>query len=161
MRPFLNAMPLPTGPATGDGLAPYTFGFKQTLPEHYVQGRIDRNLGSTQQMFARYTLDDASQHLPTDFPQFPRDFISRNQFATTEHLWTISPLAVNRLRVSFSRTRIGQQVEANTATPLPAFNPSANIMGDIDIGGMPRFGPQSTRRFPRPSRTSWAESCSR
>jgi hypothetical protein len=147
VRPYLNAMPLPTGPAAGDGLAPYSFRFNQTLPEHYFQARADRNLTANQQMFARYTLDDAAQHLPTDFPQFPRDFISRNQFATAEHLWTISPLAVNKLRASFSRTRIGQQVEANTDTPLPPFNPAATLIGDIDIGGMPRFGPQSTVNF--------------
>ena len=47
--------------------------------------------GIDQQMFARYTLDDADQFLPTDYPQFPRDFLSRNQFATVEHPQVISP----------------------------------------------------------------------
>ena len=37
------------------------------------------------QLFARYTIDDAEQRLPTDYPQFPRSFVSRNQFFTGEY----------------------------------------------------------------------------
>ena len=147
VRPYLNEIPVPNGSGAGDGLAAYTFGFTQTLPEDYFQARLDRYFGANQSLFGRYTIDDASQRLPTDFPQFPRDFLSRNQFATGEHRWILSPLSLNTLRVSFSRTRIGQNVEANTAVPLQSFNPSAPIMGAIDIGGMPRFGPQSTVNF--------------
>ena len=38
-----------------------------------LQGRVDYNAGSAHHLFARYTFDDADQHLPTDYPQFPRD----------------------------------------------------------------------------------------
>lgn len=147
VAPYLNEMPVPNGAATGDGLANYSFGFNQTLPEYYFQTRVDHNINDRQQVFARYTFDDAAQHLPTDFPQFPRDFLSRNQFATAEHHWILSPLMLNTLRVSYSRTRIGQDVQALTSTPLQSFNPAARIMGAIDIGGMPRFGSQSTVNF--------------
>ncbi len=147
VKPYLDNMPLPNGAATGDGLALYTFGFRQTLPENYLQGRVDHYLTENQQIFARYTFDNASQHLPTDFPQFPRDFLSRNQFATAEHHWVLSPVSLNTLRVSYSRTRIGQAVAANLDSPVTSFNPAASLMGDIDIGGMPRFGPQSTVNF--------------
>ncbi len=47
-------------------------------------------------------------------------------------------------RVGYSRTRIGQNVEANTSQPLPVFVPGRDSMGAIDIGGVPRFGPQSS-----------------
>ncbi len=142
--PYLNAIPLPNGPAGNDGLASYAFGFKQTLNQSYVNGRLDHYIGSKQQLFARYTLDDANQLLPTDYPQFPRNFISTNQFGTVEHRWIVSPTILNTLRGNFARTRIGQNVQANLASSLPAFNPSAGLMGDIDIGGMQRFGPQSS-----------------
>ena len=48
------------------------------------------------------------------------------------------------MRIGFSRTRIGQNVESNTATPLPQFVPGCDFAGAIDIGGMKRFGPQSS-----------------
>src|SRR5581483_4020660 len=144
IKPYLDQFPLPNGPNIGGGLANYYFGFKQELDEHFVQGRVDQKFSEAQQVFARYTFDDADQALPTDFPQFPRSFISRNQFATVEHSWVVSPQTVNTLRFGFSRTRIGQNVQANLAPGLPPFVPGRDLVGDIDIGGIPRFGPQSS-----------------
>ena len=144
VRPFLDAMPLPNGAAGGDGLSTYTFGFPQPLEQSYVQGRLDHYFTPRQQVFARYTFDKADQRLPTDFPQFPRTFLSRNQFATAEHRWVATPYILNTIRGNFGRTQIGQNVEANLASQLSAFNPALNITGDIDVGGMPRFGPQSS-----------------
>ena len=95
-------------------------------------------------MFARYTFDNTNQFLPTDYPQFPRQFLSRNQFFTGEYNETLSPNTFNSARLSFSRTRIGQNVEANTSQPLAPFVPGRELMGDIDIGGLKRFGPQSS-----------------
>ncbi|HKY04546.1 MAG TPA: TonB-dependent receptor, partial [Blastocatellia bacterium] len=76
IRPYLDEFPLPTGPARGDGLATHSFGFSQRIDQSYFQARFDRNVGADDQLFARYTYDDAEQFLPTDFPQFPRSFLS-------------------------------------------------------------------------------------
>ncbi len=52
---------------------------------------------------------------------------------------------LNTYRLGFSRTRIGQNVEANTATAAVAVRArAARCIGDIDIGGLQRFGPQSS-----------------
>ena len=144
VRPYLDEFPLPNGPSIGGGLASYFFGFNQRLTQDYVQGRFDHNFGPGTQLFGRYTLDDADQQLPTDYPQFPRAFVSRNQFVTAELRHTFSPQTLNTLRAGFSRTRLHQDVQANTSRPLPPFTPGRTLMGDIDIGGLPRFGPQSS-----------------
>ncbi|HZY07769.1 MAG TPA: TonB-dependent receptor, partial [Ilumatobacteraceae bacterium] len=102
------------------------------------------NAGPNRQIFGRYTFDDTNQFLPTDYPQFPREFLSRNQFFTAEHRQVLSSATLNTTRLGFSRTRIGQNVEANTSQPLPPFVPGRAITGDIDIGGLKRFGPQSS-----------------
>ena len=80
------------------------------------------------------TFDDTDQFLPTDYPQFPRNFISRNQFFTAEYRRIFSPSTVSISRGGFSRTRIGQNVQSNTSQPLPVFVASRDMMGDIDIG---------------------------
>ena len=49
--------------------------------------------------------------------------------------------AVNTPRLGYSRTRIGQTVEANTAPPPLSRDAS---IGNIDVGGLQRFGPQSS-----------------
>jgi hypothetical protein len=144
VRPYLDQFPLPNGPNRGQGLANYIFGFNQQINQHFVQGRIDYNRSTRDQFFGRYTFDDADQELPTDFPQFPRTFISRNQFFTGEYRQTLSPNTFNTFRLGFSRTRIGQNVTADVPSTLQPFIAGRDIMGDIDIGGIPRFGPQSS-----------------
>jgi hypothetical protein len=143
VAPYLNEYPRANGPSLGQGLAVYDFPFEQHLDEHFVQGRIDYNTG-TRQFFGRYTFDDTAQFLPTDYPQFPRTFVSRNQFFTGEYRDVLSSSTLNTARLGFSRTRIGQEVDANTSQPLAPFIPGRAIMGDIDVGGMRRFGPQSS-----------------
>jgi hypothetical protein len=144
VQPYLEEFPRANGPALGQGLAVHTFPFNQTLDQHFVQGRIDYNASASRQFFGRYTLDDTNQFLPTDFPQFPREFFSRNQFFTGEYRQVLSDRTLNTMRLGFSRTRIGQNVESNAVTPLPEFIPGRGLAGAIDIGGMKRFGPQSS-----------------
>lgn len=144
IKPYLDLYPLPNGPSIGGGLANYFFRFNQTLDEHFVQGRVDHSFNSYHQVFARYTYDKADQFLPTDFPQFPRTFFSRTQFATIEHTWLISGNTVNTFRFGFSRTPIGQNVRADIPSSIPPFVAGRKYVGDIDIGGVPRFGTQSS-----------------
>jgi hypothetical protein len=144
VRPYLDEFPRANGETLGGGLARYTFPFDQRLDEHFFQARGDAVFRGGTQMFGRYTIDDADQQLPTDYPQFPRAFVSRNQFLTSELRQVVGPTVLQTARVGYSRTRIGQTVEANTSQALPVFVPGRPFMGDIDIGGLPRFGPQSS-----------------
>jgi hypothetical protein len=144
VAPYLSEYPRANGANLGQGLATYTFPFGQRLDEHFAQGRIDFQSASGDQFFARYTFDDADQYLPTDYPQFPRTFVSRNQFFTGEYRRILSASTLNTARLGFSRTRIGQDVEANLSQPLAPFIATRELMGDIDVGGMKRFGPQSS-----------------
>jgi hypothetical protein len=144
IRPYLNAIPRANGPAIGSGLATHTFNFEQTVDQDFLLARLDHQLGTAHQFFARYTYDDALQWLPTDYAQFPRSFISTNQFATFEYRNVFSSRTLQTARFGYSRTRIGQNVEANLTPALPPFVSGRDLVGDIDIGGMQRFGPQSS-----------------
>ncbi|MBK9166454.1 MAG: TonB-dependent receptor [Bryobacterales bacterium] len=144
VRPFLDEFPLPNGPARGGGLAGYAFLFDQDTDQDFGQGRLDHVFSPAHQVFARYTYDGGEQQLPTDFPQFPRRFLSRNQFLTLQSSQVWSPGVYNATRFGFSRTRIGQDVEVNTANPLPPFVPGRPYVGNIDIGNIPRFGTQAS-----------------
>lgn len=142
VSPYLNAYPMPNGASLGDGTALHSFQFDQTLDQDFLQGRIDYNLAPGAQFFARYTLDDADQWLPTDYPQFPRAFVSRNQFFTGEYRQAISTNLFGTFRFGYSRTRVGQDVEADTT--LPPFVPGRALIGNIDVGGLQRFGTQAS-----------------
>ncbi len=142
VAPYLNEFPRANGDSLGGGLARYTFPFDQKLDQHFAQARLDAVLANGAQAFVRYTFDDAAQRLPTDFPQFPRTFISRNQFVTAEYRQALSASIFHTVRFGYSRTRIGQNVEANTTQAVSDFGTGRALMGAIDIGGIPRFGPQ-------------------
>ncbi len=142
IAPYLNEYPAANGASLGDGTALHSFQFDQRLNQHFFQGRIDANLSPTTQFFTRYTLDDADQRLPLDYPQFPRAFISRNQYLTAELKQTYTAGLLGTYRFGYSRTRVGQDVEANVA--LPAFVPGRPFVGNFDVGGLQRFGTQSS-----------------
>ncbi|HKO61326.1 MAG TPA: TonB-dependent receptor, partial [Pyrinomonadaceae bacterium] len=61
-----------------------------------------------------------------------------------EHRYIQSPQTIHTTRLSFSRTRVGQAVESQTTQDLAPFIPGRESLGNIDIGGMPRFGPQTS-----------------
>ena len=142
VAPYLNAYPQQNGESIGGGLGEFTFPFNQETREHFFQGRIDAELAESQRLFARYTFDDADQLLPTDFPQFPRSFVSTNQFLTAEYQHVGRASTLQTVRFGFSDTEIGQDVEANLDQPLTPFVSGRPTLGNIDIGGIPRFGPQ-------------------
>lgn len=142
VRPYLDAFPLANGANLGGGLAAFSFPFEQRVDQDFFQARLDHTLGQQGQLFVRYTFDRADQRLPTEFPQFPRTFVSRNQFATGEYRRALSASSLATLRLGWSRTRVGQEVEGDVS--LAPFVPGRALMGDIDIGGIPRFGPQSS-----------------
>ena len=144
VAPYLSEYPRANGEVLGDGTAIHTFQFEQKLDQDFLQGRVDYNVGPGSQLFARYTLDDAAQYLPTDYPQFPRYFVSRNQFFTSEYRAVFSNSTLATYRLGYSRTRVGQTVEANTSTPLQPFVPGRAYVGNIDVGGLNRFGTQSS-----------------
>jgi hypothetical protein len=144
VAPYLAEYPRANGRALGDGTAIYTFQFDQTLDQNFGQGRFDYNLGPGSQIFGRYTIDDAEQYLPTDYPQFPRSFVSRNQFFTGEYRDVMTATTLATYRLGYSRTRVGQEVEANTSTLLQPFVPGRAFVGNIDVGGLNRFGTQSS-----------------
>ncbi|HYE87427.1 MAG TPA: TonB-dependent receptor, partial [Vicinamibacterales bacterium] len=142
VAPYINSYPEPNGANLGDGTALHSFRFDQKIDQHFLQGRIDYNLSPASQLFARYTVDDADQRLPTDYPQFPRTFVSSNQFLTIELKQTYTPNFLGTYRFGYSRTRVGQDVEANTT--LPPFAAGRPFIGNIDVGGLQRFGTQSS-----------------
>ena len=142
VAPYIAEYPVANGTNLGDGTALHSFQFDQRLDQDFLQGRIDANLSPTTQFFTRVTLDDADQRLPLDYPQFPRAFRSRNFYTTAELKQTHTSNLLGTYRFGYSRTRVGQDVEANV--PLPPFVAGRPFIGNIDVGGLQRFGTQSS-----------------
>ena len=66
----------PTAPTSAAASRPTRSRSTRRSTSTTSRSRLDQNVGAQDQLFVRYTFDDAEQLLPTDFPQFPRTFLS-------------------------------------------------------------------------------------
>ncbi len=144
VRPYLDAIPVANGPSIGGGLATHTFGFHQTLDENFFRDASTTRPARRTSSSCATPTTRREQRLPTDYPRSRARSSRRNQFLTAEYRNVRSERTLQTARFGYSRTRIGQNVEANLTPPLPPFVAGRGLVGDIDIGGMQRFGPQSS-----------------
>ena len=136
VRPYLDAYPLPNGAELGGGLAAYRFPFGQTVDQDYFQARLDQNVGGARPALPALHLRPgrASSSPPTSrSSRAPSS--RRTSSRPREYRRVFSPTTLATFRLGYSRTRIGQDVEANV--DLPPFVPGRELMGAIDIGGHP------------------------
>jgi hypothetical protein len=133
----------------------YTQLSHQTV--HYGQMRVDQNIGKDDNLFARYTIEDALDNVPGPgfgasvygFKEFQNNEPSRSQFITLSENHIFSPALLNTGRISFSRTNVLADFTASPAQngqavvgPDVSFVTGQSI-GDIVIGsngsGSPTF----------------------
>ena len=133
--------PSPTAPTSAAGSPSTTSSSTRSSTSSSCNVRLDQNVGAQDQLFVRYTYDDADQFLPTDFPQFPRTFLSTNQFATGEYRHVSSPTTLHTLRARLEQHahRAGRGVEPRV--PAPRLRPRPRL-----------HGRHRHRRDPRPLR---------
>ena len=131
---------------------------------------LDYNAGAAHQFFARYTLDDADQLLPTDYPQFPRDVPLAQPVLHRRVPQTSSSTARSTPRASASAARASARTSRPTPTqPLPPFvagrahrrrhrhrRPAALRPAEL---GQPAAGAERVQRAVRRRRTRAAGTC--
>jgi len=138
IQPLLALYPSPNLPKNQ-----FTYPFTQPTNESYGQIRVDQNISSADNLFARYTIDDSQQLQTAGYPQFTTTVGSRNQFLTLSENHIVSTNLLNTARVSFSRTNIGSTDPPSGLTAPPyTFVPGFEI-GDLTIGGVSLFGTNS------------------
>jgi len=104
--PWLRSYPLPnTGVAFGTTRGEYLRVDERRTDETYVMGRVDHRLSAAQQVFARYTFDDAQVDDPAGLITGSR-LKTRTQYLTTEHTLVKGSSLLNRFQFGFTRSRL-------------------------------------------------------
>ena len=108
MQPYINAFPLPTPGAADNiarGIAQFNASFSNSASLDAYSLRVDHKLTDKLALFARYN------YSPSDLIQRGNSALSTvaptnidTQTATLGAIWTISPVAMNDLRLNYSRT---------------------------------------------------------
>ena len=136
-------VPRANGPSTGGGIAQYTFGFDQQLHQDYAQGRLDYQFNADAARVRALHLRRRRSGSADRLPAVPASLqVSQPVLHRRASVGAVV-LDANTIRLGFSRTRVGQTVEANTSAPLQPFV-EGRLVGDIDVGGLQRFGPQTS-----------------
>jgi hypothetical protein len=148
IAPILNNVyPIPNLPGNE-----FTYPFTAPTRDDYGQIRMDHNFSTNDNLFVRYTIDDAEQFsavIPAGpigpYPGFTMNLRSRNQFVTVSENHIFSPALVNTASMSFSRTAPWLDSTNPFTGPQYAFMPgnsffNNNMLGDIDMGGLSNMG---------------------
>ncbi|MBI4481361.1 MAG: TonB-dependent receptor [Acidobacteria bacterium] len=142
IKPYLSLWPLPNARNFGDGTAAFEHAPSRKTREDFLLGRFDHNFSDKQSVFGSYTFSDAGVLAPDQNPFFATRTETRNQRATVEHKYILSPTMINTARVGFHRAfhsiDVDPLVELDPAI-LP-FTPgqrvgSLNVTGLVGTGG--------------------------
>ncbi|MCP5117245.1 MAG: hypothetical protein GY953_40995, partial [bacterium] len=101
LKPYVNAFPLPNGPALEDGAAQFAALYTNRNHNDSASLRIDQRLGSNFSMFARYSYFGADRDLRGRVsPNVLTSSDSKSHAFTTSLLWLPDPLTTNDLRIN-------------------------------------------------------------
>jgi Carboxypeptidase regulatory-like domain len=150
--PMIGQFPFPNNPSGPNGALTFSYPGLTSVREDYSQLRIDRTLSTADSLYARYTFDDAFEHVPygnlnngdtgTGYPQFTTIGRSRNQWLTLGENHIFSPSTLNSFRFCWCRTNFSNW-QANFITPLNPFGGTAGgaqgvwykFLGGVDSPG--------------------------
>jgi Carboxypeptidase regulatory-like domain len=132
--PMIGQFPYPNNPSGPNGALTYSYPGLTSIREDYGQLRIDRTLSMADSLYARYTFDDAFEHVPygnlnngdtgTGYPQFTTIGRSRNQWLTVGENHIFSASILNSFRFCWCRTNFSNW-QSNFITPLNPFGGTA------------------------------------
>ncbi|HET6929204.1 MAG TPA: TonB-dependent receptor [Candidatus Acidoferrum sp.] len=142
IAPFLNAFPLPTGPAEGNGLAPANYSYSDPSQLDAGSIRLDHRFNQELTGFVRYNFSSSyfkqrsgGAEALSNIEVVP----VRLHTGTAGMTWTIAPYLFNDLRFNWSRSsasssivndNFGGAVPLSLSSVLPSgLDPSTSVFG--------------------------------
>lgn len=131
--PYLNLYPLPNGADFGSGVGAYISSPNVITKQDNVMGRIDHQLTSKHNVFARYSFDQDSVVAPESLPNKLQTSNSRRQYITMQMNSVLSDNTLNNFRFAFNRTY--SALTEGVVGPVPTtFVPGQSALGGVALG---------------------------
>jgi hypothetical protein len=147
IRPWIDSYPLPNdGVFFGTTRGEYQRVGQRKTDEQYAMGRIDHQLSNTQQVFVRYTLDDAKQDDPSAGVIAGSRLKTRTQYVTTEHTWIRGSAFLNRAQFGLTRSRLDgvDYLLPGMSMPQTTFTDIDRGLAAISVSGLAALGGNTT-----------------
>ncbi len=145
IKPYLDSYPLPNGQAFGTTRGEYRRIDHRKTDEQYVMGRVDHQLSQGQQLFVRYTLDDAQVDDPSRLNTGSL-LKTRVQFMTAEHTAVKGSSFLNRMQFGFTRSRLDgvDYLLSGLTMPRTTFTDITRGIAAISVTGLSPYGGDTT-----------------
>lgn len=145
MAPYVASYPLPNGALFGTDRGEFRRVDERTTHESYLMGRADHDLTQTQQIFVRYTFDDAVNDDPSSLMTGQR-LKTRTQYLTAEHTWVRGSSLLNRAQFGFTRSRLDgvDYVLDGITLPRTTFTDINRGIAAITVTGLSAWGGSTT-----------------
>jgi len=145
IQPYLDLWPRPNGKIFEDGTGQFIFSNPEPTDQDYFMVKIDHKLSESDNLFVRYTFDDAAFHFLTEAFIYGVDEKSRNQYLTIEEKHIFSPTLLNEVRLAYNRSHGLTNDFENVPIDLSLFfMPGRQAMGLLSCRGcgLSQFGSQ-------------------
>ena len=145
VQPYLALYPLPNLGSIGGGIGRHAAPVFLPTSENYFTARVDHKISERDSLFGRYTFDGASSTDAQALFLFRSSTSSRQQYVTLVETHIFSLRTLNSLRLSYTRPVDFIDTLSSIAIPRSLFFvPGAPQFGQIEIPGIPTFGPAFT-----------------
>ncbi|MBF8305319.1 MAG: TonB dep Rec protein [Acidobacteria bacterium] len=145
VEPYLALYPMPNLGSIGGGIGRHAAPVFLPTDENFFAVRVDHAVSERDSFFTRYTFDDASGTDAQSLFLFRTFTQSRQQYLTLVETHIFSLRTLNSLRLGY--TRPVNAIESLSSLEIPQslyFVRGAPQFGQIEIPGLPTFGPQFT-----------------
>jgi Carboxypeptidase regulatory-like domain/TonB dependent receptor-like, beta-barrel/TonB-dependent Receptor Plug Domain len=146
IRPWLDSYPMPnTGVTFGTQRAEYLRIDERATDEHYAMARIDHHLSASNQIFVRYSFDDAQVDDPSGLIAGSR-IKTRTQYLTAEHTWLKGSAFLNRLQFGYTRSRLDgvDYLLEGFSMPQTTFTDITRGLAAVSVTGLNALGGDTT-----------------
>ena len=147
IRPWIDSFPLPNdGVFFGTTRGEYQRVGQRKTDEQYAMGRIDHQISAAQQIFVRYTLDDAKQDDPSSGVIAGSRLKTRTQYLTTEHTWVRGSAFLNRAQFGLTRSRLDgvDYLLSDFTMPQTTFTDIDRGLAAVSVNGLAALGGNTT-----------------
>lgn len=137
IAPYLNLYPLPNGRSFGRGIAEFITTESDATNEDFATVRVDHKFSDSNNLFGRYSFDDAERTRPDSMQLFVNSQSSRYHYLTVEDTHIFSPRLLNTARFAYNRNTTGDiNITTREIDRSLFFVPSHPQFGGIVVAGL-------------------------
>ena len=145
IKPYLNLLyPIPTGTDFGDGTAELRHVEKDPTNENFFVGKADWQLGASDSMFVRFSIDKSDTTAHQDHPLFVEPTTTDTRYLTAQDQHLFSSRLLNVVRAALNRTKRTDDFVPTVEIPQSLYFTADPHFGSLTVNGVTTAGTTAT-----------------